>query len=183
MAAAAVPLLIGSTVLSASGSIIQGENEKAAADFRAKQLRYRANQAAGHGQRAAIEEKRQANILAGRAQAVAAASGGGASDPTVINRIAGIISEGEYRSLVALYEGDEESNALKTEANIANYEGRAARSAGYLEAAGSVFAGASTMFGNYGQGGPKFKRRSGTSDADSQYSGAGYSYSSYPGYR
>lgn len=177
-------LAVGSTALNALGSIHQGESEKAAADFRAKQLRHRANQAAGQGQRAAIEEKRQASILAGRAQAVAAASGGGATDPTVINRIAGIVSEGEYRALTALYEGDSESDALKNSAIISKFEGKQAQRAGYIKAVGSILSGGSTMFGNYGQGGPRRPGGGGgASGGFADYSGGSYSYESYSGSR
>lgn len=92
-------------------------------------------------QRDAIDQRRQGVLVASRARALAAASGGGVSDPTVTNILAGIDSEAEYRVLTALYRG--ESAAQGTE-----FEGKQRADAldygAFLEragAAGTVYAG------------------------------------------
>jgi hypothetical protein len=104
----------------------------------------------------AREEERQADLVASRALAVAAASGGGVSDPTVVNIIARTKGEGAYRANVALYEGAERARQLRI----------AAAGGGDFNAGDSIMAGANaaalgrlargglSLYAKYGLGGP-----------------------------
>ena len=85
----------------------------------AKRLEAKANADQAASQRQAIEEKRKASALAGRAKAVMAASGAGVDN----NIIDGILAEGEYGFDVALYEGDTRAQSARYDANIRRWEG------------------------------------------------------------
>lgn len=92
-------------------------------EFVAKQLDVNAGQSVAAAQRTAAEQRRQATITASRALALAAASGGGASDVTVTNLLGRIAGEGAYRAGVALYEGEEQARLYRMGATAKRYEG------------------------------------------------------------
>lgn len=135
----------------AGATIYGGYQQKAAADLSASGLESAGDQAVAASQRRAQEELRRSKLLSSRALAVAAASGAGASDPTVVDIISGIAGEGAYRSELALYEGREAKRAMDAKADAARYQGKQARGASYINAATSF---GKTMFDKYGGGGP-----------------------------
>lgn len=145
----------------ADAAEVMGQRARQAADFRAAQLRSNAGQAIAASQRAGDNEVRRANLLASRALAVAAASGGGASDPTVVKLISNIAGEGTYRRLSAMYEGEERARAMRMQADAASYEGAIAEEAGYMKAdsyrtqgMAGLFKMGGSLFEKYGGNGP-----------------------------
>lgn len=129
-------------------------------DFEAKQLRQQAGTAIAVGQRGALEQERQARLVQSRTLAVAAASGGGVSDPTIVNMLAKTAGEGTYRARVALYGGEERARLLRMQAAAADYEGAAALEGGANKASAyetqgtsAMFSGASSLFTKYNTGG------------------------------
>lgn len=148
----------------AIGHIQFGMQAQQAAEFQADQLAQNANTAAAAGQRRAADVDRTSKIMASNALATAAASGGGASDPGVVNIIANVAAEGAYRKAVALYEGDDKARALNLAADTKQYEGKAAKANSILPAAASVFRAGSTLlqggardaslYQRFGMGGP-----------------------------
>ena len=152
---------------------IAGEEARLAAEFNAHQAEIEAGTAQALAQRSAAEQRRQGDIIASRALAVAAASGGGASDPTMVNIIANIRGESVYRANVAFYEGEARARKLRLHAMTERVSGAEAvteganKELGYsLAAAGSAFKGAASisakkivndipgLYGRYGMGGP-----------------------------
>lgn len=140
------------TMFDAFGRAMQGGSELAygrqvaeSAGATADQIRQGGGEAFAEAQRAAIGEEERAKLVASRALAVAAASGGGASDPTVVNMIAKIASEGAYRKSAALYRGASEEQAANYKADMVEWEGKAARTKAYVNAAGSVFSAGTTL--------------------------------------
>lgn len=127
------------TLFKVGGKVVAGRAAKRSADDEAAQLDRRASNTRASAQRAAAEEERNARLVASRGQAVAAASGAGAGDPTVVNLMADILGEGRYRALTALYEGEEQARSDNAAARTRRREGRAARTASYLDAAGDLF--------------------------------------------
>lgn len=132
-----------------------------AAEFQAKQLDQQAGQSMATGQRQSAEQLRQAKLAQSRAIALAAASGAGASDPTVVRLMGEIGAEGAYRAGVAMYQGEEQARQLRLKAAAARYEGEAAlvsgeaRSDAYSTAStASLLSGAGTLYARYGMGGP-----------------------------
>jgi len=139
----------GTNVLSSAMSIVgngmqmgaklnYGDAQRSAADYEAAQLEQNAGQQAASAQRSAMEDRRQAQIAQSRALAVAAASGGGASDPTVINIISRLSAEGTYRSMSDLYEGREKARQMQEQAAASRYSGQRAQQAARLSAAATA---------------------------------------------
>ena len=155
---------IAGTAMTVAGQRAQARSE---AQFRAqqatmkeveaKQLETRAIQDVAVAQRSAQEEQRRSRIIQSRALALAAASGGSASDPTVVNIISDLAGEGAYRSAVAMYEGEDQARTDRMAAAAARYEGAGLtqsaqsvqRSANYATA-GTVFSSVGSMYGKYG---------------------------------
>ena len=143
-------MAIGGKVLKAGGSILGGFQADKVAKADAEQLRTQAGQERAASQREAMEERRQARLLASRGLAVAAASGGGADDPSVVNALADIEGEGEYRALTALYEGESEGRGLENQARARRAEGRNAKIAGLIGGAASLLDAGSSLKERYG---------------------------------
>ncbi len=140
-------------------SIIAGQRRKVASQFEAEQYLINAGQTVASSQLQAAEARRQAGLVESRILAVAAAGGGGASDPTIINLISKTSARGAYNSAVALYQGEDQARSMRMAAAAKNYEGAMAEEAGYLKdqsyrsAAGmAVLKGAGSLFNKYGFG-------------------------------
>lgn len=144
-------MAIGGKVLKAGGSIFGGIQANKAAKSEARQLEGQAIVERATSQRDAMEQRRQARLLTSRALAVAAASGGGADDPTVVNIMSDLEGEGEYRALTALYEGETEAQGLEAQARARRKEGKNAKIAGFINAGASLLDGGSSMFDRFGK--------------------------------
>jgi hypothetical protein len=123
---------------SAYGERQRGKMAKSIGKLRKKKADESAKRSIASAQRSSLEERRQAEIKASRALAVASAGGGGADDPTVSKIIEDIHGEGVYRAAVAMYEGEEEARQKRyagTQAEIAGdseYESSKRRSYGKI---------------------------------------------------
>lgn len=162
---------IGGTVLQFAGGMSaasaaerQGQQMREAQQYKAAQLESQATQAVASSQREAQEQERRARLVASRALAVSAASGAGASDPTIEKIISDIDGEGAYRSMVALYQGEERARTLRMGADAARYEGDMAVQSGEerasgmrMGALGSLAAGGAGLYARFGMGGPQTK--------------------------
>lgn len=158
----------------------QGEAIQRSKQFEAEQLVQSAGQEQAAAQRKALEERRRASLVASRALALSAASGAGASDPTVEQIISEIDGEGEYRAAVALYGGEERARRLRMGADAAIWEGenaaalgRARGRAATVSAIGSLAASGGGMYAKYGMGGPTTNPSAGTFDSYELFSGKG----------
>lgn len=145
-----------------SAAMANASRQAQADEFAAAQYTQQAGQEVAIAQRRAIEEKRQSQLLQSRALAVAAASGAGASDPTIVHLISQISGEGAYRAALALYDGEEKSRQLHLKSAASRYDaaaalagGEAQKSAYNISAASSLLMGAGTLYTRYGMGGPK----------------------------
>lgn len=111
--------------LGAMSHIMYGLQARAASQFQAAQLRQNANTAQAVGERDAYEVGRNTDMVTSRALAVAAASGGGASDPTVVNLIARDAGEGAYQKALSLYRGADQARLMGMQADAKEFEGKA----------------------------------------------------------
>lgn len=132
---------LAGTALGAMGAIRQGQQQKLSAEYEALQMRKNAKQAEAAGHHAALEKRRQYDILQSRALAVAGASGAGALDPTVLNMIAGLNAEGERAFGTELYNARSDSNAMTAQANATEYQGQQSERAGYIRGAATALSG------------------------------------------
>lgn len=149
-------LTAGGTALNVMGQLERGkaaqliaQRRKQLADFQAEQLQTNAGQAQAAGQIAALNERRNTALVASKALAAAAASGAGASDPTVMNVISKIQGEGAYRSMLDLYQGETQARQLREQAAATEYGGAideadaaVAKKASYLGALTTALSGA-----------------------------------------
>lgn len=109
-----------------------GRAQREAAEYTAGQLEASKGQQRAAAQRASIEEIRKSMALQSRALAVAAASGGGALDPTVLALISGISAEGQLAAETQIYNGNERARQLQDQANAVRYEGAIRDAAGQI---------------------------------------------------
>lgn len=169
----AAPILqVGGTILSAyqqrqagneaaKASFQAAANDRAMAEFEALQQERYAGEARQEAELQAAEQQRSARRLASNALAAAAASGAGARDPSVVNIMAEIVGEGNYRAQVALYEGEKEARnrllaatarrmGAESSAAARIGEGRAQSKAGSLAATSTIIRGVGSWAERYG---------------------------------
>lgn len=144
-----IALAIAGSAMSAGGTILGANSQAGALKSEASQLDAQAGIFRASSQRQAMEERRQAGLAGSRALTLAAAQGG-ASDPTVMNIIANLSGEGEYRALTALYDGEEKARSNEVEANNRRKEAKNVKRAGYISAASTILQAGSTMASKYG---------------------------------
>jgi hypothetical protein len=108
----------------ASQQAAMGEYQQKVAERRAQQLEIEAGQERATSQREASEERRQVRFAQSRAQAVAAASGAGALDPSTLDVIGDLEGEAEYRALTRLYEGENRARGLDYGAKLERSAGK-----------------------------------------------------------
>jgi regulator of protease activity HflC (stomatin/prohibitin superfamily) len=143
-------MAIGGKVLKGAGSIFGGISQSKALKKQARELDVNAGQTRAMSQREAMEERRQARLLQSKGLAIAAASGGGVDDPTLINQLADIAAEGDYRASVALYGGETEARGYEAEARARRKAGKNAKIAGFINGAASLLDAGSSMQEKYG---------------------------------
>ena len=142
--------------------------KKAAAELEATVLETQAGQQIAASQRDMLDLQRAARLAQSRTTAIAAASGGGATAPTVVKLIGDLAKEGSYNAARALYSGEEKARLMKLQAFQKRIEGEFATESGEFaalaaesrgEAAqmssfGTILNTASGLFSKYGGGGP-----------------------------
>lgn len=160
-AAQGIGTLVQAFGYSASGRAARqaAEQKKVAQQFQAVQLEQQAQVASALSQRAAAEDERQGRFQASRSLAVAAASGGGVTDPTVVNLIANTKGEAHYRANVSLYEGETRARSLRLAALSGNLTsdwemelGARTEEQYNIAAAGTIIKGAGSLYAKYGMG-------------------------------
>lgn len=159
--AAALPYLstilgVAGGVRSAGASRKQGKQALLLSQMQARDMERQAVETEAIAQRRAVDQREQADLLISRAQALAAAGGGSATDPTVLSIIADIDGEGAYRAAMEMYQGERDANILRQEAqyavmggSIAKKEADAKADAYTMDAIGSLAKGATSMYDRY----------------------------------
>ncbi len=148
-----------------------GQHQRQLAERQAQALELKAGQERAVSQRAAIEQRRRGALVSSRARSLAAASGAGALDPTVVGIMGDLETETEIRTLTALYEGEETARGLEYGALLerAGGEGqlfaaragarasRAAADRSFLTAGGTLISGGASLYDKYSALPAKFK--------------------------
>jgi hypothetical protein len=131
--------LIGA-LISGVGTIAAGAAEKQSADFEAQQMDMKAREEVAASQRDAIAKRKEGDIINSRAQALAAASGGGAGTdaPTIVKLMGQTAGTAEYNADTAMYGGYSRAAGLRDSA-------KARRMSGNASLLGSVFGGFGSM--------------------------------------
>lgn len=134
----------------AGGSILSGNSQAGELRTQAAQLEANALADRATSQRRASEERRQARLTASRTLAVAASSGAGADDPTIMNLMADMEGEGEYRALAALYEGETAARAQEEQAKANRRAASRAKTAAAVKASSSILGAGLSLFDRFG---------------------------------
>lgn len=136
LAAIGTVVSVVGTIASFAAAQAQADATQEAANYKAMMERRRANEERAAASRRAADRRQERDIAQSALQARAAASGGGASDPTIIKLGQGIETEGTYQALVERYIGEVRGQNLETQANLTEFEGRAKANA--LRAKGTI---------------------------------------------
>lgn len=139
-------------VMKIAGERQGAKNEAALAQFQSDQMRVNAGQAQAAAQRSAIDIDRQTQLNASRALAVAASSGGGASDPTVVSLLSQNAADGAYRKAAALYEGEDQARAMNLQASGVDVGSRIAQGNSKARQAAMLVDTAASAYGGYARG-------------------------------
>lgn len=134
------------------------ERRQGAAEFEAAQLEQNAGQAKAAAQRVAFQKGVEGDLMLSRLKALAAASGGGATDPTVLNLQAGLMHQKAYNLAAALYRGDDDARTMRMQAAAKRFQGelgvedaKDARTASFFAAAGTAASGGASLYEKYGK--------------------------------
>lgn len=145
------------------GAARAGAGAMASARFQASQLDQNAGQEIAAGQINAQEKQRQVALIQSKALAIAAASGGSASDPTVMNLIGRNAQLGSYESALAMYQGEETARKNRLTASAARITGQVQQEAYSMQGTANAFKGignllssdgAKSLYEKYSAGGP-----------------------------
>lgn len=164
MAFLPIALMAVGTVIQLAGAQRQAKAAEAegiaarqAEEYKAAQLRQNAGQEIAAAQRQRDNERRRATLAASRLIAVAGASGGKVTDPTVLNLIGDIQGEGTYRGLTAIYQGEDKARQLNQGAATADYQGTIYEQAGRnkasaikSQAVGNALMTGGSLYAKYG---------------------------------
>ncbi len=147
------PAILGvlGTVVSAGGSILAGQQAKAAANFEAKQLERQANEKRAQATREVAQQYADRKELMGNQIAVAAASGGGASDPTVMDLLGDTAAYGYVQNQNTYANAENIGRQLEGQADAKRIEGKNAQTASFINAGSSLLSGLSGTMGQKSQ--------------------------------
>lgn len=135
--------LIGGFV-QAEGYRQQGEAANEAAQTEALQLDARGREEFAAAQREALAKRREGVLANSRIQALSAASGGGADDPTILKLMTGVAGDAEYGAQTVMFGGKQRRAGLFDAANNRRREGQASLLGSKYASAGAIFGGISS---------------------------------------
>lgn len=137
-------ITIASTAVSAAGSVMQGNQANAAAQVQAQAMD---QQRQAEQQTAAFEmaqEQRKQELQRSASRAAIGASGVGfQGSPTAV--LTANAAQGQLDLEAIRYGSQLRQNTLSTQADLTRMQGKQARTAGFINAAGSVLGGASKL--------------------------------------
>lgn len=152
------PYLKAASVVGQVGGIagqVIGENQQAKAatslaNFQATQLNNNANAQMGAAEMAARNQDQQTAYVTSNATAAAAASGGSATDPTVVSTMKTIAGQGRYRALTDMYNGAVAAAADRNNAIATQYGAAQGAAAAKTRQYSTILSGASALYDKYG---------------------------------
>lgn len=136
--------LVG-TGVAAAGALQQGAAANAGAQFEARQMEMKAQEARAVAQREAMATRRKTELTQSSLQARAASSGGTATDAGVLDLAEGIEEQGEYGALTAMAAGENRARGLEDSAMGRRASGEAAQTGSYFRAGSSLLSGIGSL--------------------------------------
>lgn len=150
------------TGISVLGTIQQGREAKAQAEYQATVQEMQADEAQAASQRDAAETYRKGQIMLGDQRAAIAASGGSLTDPSVIDIMGDTAAEIDLAARTDIYKGEQQARGYNDAAVNSRISGQNALKASYIGAAGGLFSGISNMYSRFGQQARTTKTASGS---------------------
>ena len=136
----------------AAGTIAQGNAQYAAAKSEREQLNRMASEELAVATRGMSEKARETRLLQSRGQAVAASSGGKATDSTVLEIMGNIAKESNVQQRDILRTGQVKADDLMYRGSTGVRVAKANRGISRLMAGAQIASAASDAFAKYGQG-------------------------------
>ena len=165
-------LSVGSTILGVVGQQQQAAAQEQMLNYRANALRMQAAAEQGLASSEAAQDERRKQLAIEHEQALAAASGAGAQDPTVLNVEGNIAKQGELTLLTRLAQGQQRAQDLQTQAAGDTTEAADISAEEPVREFGTILNGATSWFGKYGRS--AFGGLGGPSSTPFSTSGGGY---------
>jgi hypothetical protein len=132
---------IAGTISSADAATEQAQSQAAALRAKAAADKAQANLELGYSQREALQQRRKTELALSRSQALAAAGGGLATDPSTLALESDIAGQGEYNALAALAAGQTRAGTLQQQADIDLFNADRYLRAGDIAQRGAIFSG------------------------------------------
>lgn len=142
------------TAFSAEGTLAAGKNAQALGQYQNLQYQAEADNAVATAQRQMIDQQRQGGLVQSTLQARAAAGGGTATSPSILNVGSQIAGRSEYNALMDLSSGQDAAAGYLNQGQAAIYGGNLAQQASVYSAAGTVASGAGSMFRTFAMANP-----------------------------
>jgi len=146
----------GGTLAGGNAAAQAGQMERAAAAYKATQLRQNAALAIRGGQIQAADTQTKTRLLTSASTARAAASGVDAGVGSPATNVGELAKRGSYLASMDLWRGQSQASGLLNEAQAATYggdvaalEGEEKQDASYYAAAGTLAGSAGSAFGQY----------------------------------
>ena len=149
MAQAQAIISVIGIILNTAGQLSAADAERQRGIESQRIAEERAKTAIVSGQQTMFKERNKTDLVASRALALAAASGGSATDPTTLGVIEDIRGEGAYREQVAMYVAEEDARILRMGGVEARREGESRASARTIGAFGSLVSSGASMYSKY----------------------------------
>ena len=127
------------TALAAGGTVYSGISQYQASKAEAKQLKAKGDNELAKSQREADRRRRETQVLVSRANAVAAASGAGATDASVMATKEKIQAEGDNNAMLDMYNGLVNRSDLYREAATTKASGRSKLFSSIIDAGSTVY--------------------------------------------
>jgi hypothetical protein len=156
-AAAAIPyVLAAATAVQVVSSIQQGRQAKATSDFNSQMSLQNARWEQEQSALEAQQVQRENYLRLGAIRAAAGHAGGVATEGSVLDVLADVGQQGELERINTLEQGARKAYGFQAEGAVARATGRAAVSASYLKAGGSLLEGGAKTYDAF-QRAPKKK--------------------------
>ncbi len=140
--------LVG-TAVQAAGTLAAGREQRQALEYEAKQLDIEGKQRQAEAQLEGEQYKRDKELALSRLQAVGAASGFTATDPTALALADEIARYGTLQEQLAGFGGKRQRAGLEAQAEGRRLTGRAVMQGARYDAAGTILGGISSFAGKY----------------------------------
>lgn len=140
---------LAGNLLSGAGSIAGGMNAAQQAKMQARQLERQAQEEKAAARREAFRKREEGERIGSRQLAVAAASGGGVNDPTVLDIMGDTAAETEIQAEELEYAGNVRASDLENYASAVRAGGKQAATAGMVKGITSIASGGLSLYDKF----------------------------------